>query len=233
MRENGVDVSYMMQTDEKSGHAIIQVDKNGSNSIIVYPGSNAMITEEYVDGVLEHFDAGDIIFMQNEINNIGYIANKAFDKGMTVIFNPSPFNEKIKDIDFNRLSCVILNEVEICAVSGCANPTDGLRMLKKTYPNLKIMMTLGSRGCVYADGVNEIRQNAFEAEAVDTTAAGDTFTGYFVAGIAAGADMYEILRTASAASAIAVSRKGAAPSIPCRDEVVKLIGNMSEKQCNK
>ena len=88
------------------------------------------------------------------------------------------------------------------------------------------MLTLGSKGCVYMDDKRKLYQNAFKVKAVDTTAAGDTFTGYFVAEIAKGTDYQEILKIATAASAIAVSRKGAAPSIPDKDEVLSWLNSL-------
>ena len=100
---------------------------------------------------------------------------------------------------------------------------EGLDSMNKKYPNLKIMLTLGSSGCVYKDKKETVSQPAYKVEVVDTTAAGDTFTGYFIAGISMGDDIVEVLKTASMASAIAVSRKGAAPSIPKRCEVLETL----------
>ena len=87
------------------------------------------------------------------------------------------------------------------------------------------MLTLGKRGCVYFDSTTEVKHDVFKVNAVDTTAAGDTFTGYFISGIVRGDDLDKVLRMASAASAIAVSRMGAAPSIPMRDEVLAFLKN--------
>lgn len=232
MAENGVDISYMHTADAKNGHAVIQVSKAGENSIFLYSGSNDMISKEYVDFVLEKFTAGDFILLQNEINNIDYIIEKAHKKGMNIVFNPSPFNEKIKEIDFNVLSYIILNEVEGKCISGYDDTEMILQYFKNKYPNLKVMLTLGKNGCVYQDKVCEIFHPAFEVKAIDTTAAGDTFTGYFVAGVAKKQDIQEVLKIASAASAMAVSKKGAAPSIPNRDEVLNEISKLKVKKAD-
>ncbi len=221
--ENSVNVSLLKSIDTTNGHAIIQVGRCGENSIFLYPGSNQMLTKEYIDNVLENFVKDDIMLLQNEVNYVDYIIEKAFEKGMSIVLNPSPFNEEISKIDFNKLSFIILNEVEARYISGCEESEECLDFFKTNYPNLKIMLTLGVNGSIYMDSVNKIYQTAFEVEAVDTTAAGDTFTGFFVAGIAKAEKMEETLKLASVASAISVSRKGAAPSIPSRKEAVEAL----------
>ena len=206
-----------------NGHAIIQVSADGDNSIFLYPGSNEKITQGYVDSVLENFGENDILLLQNEISNVEYIIDKASEKKMCIILNPSPFNEKISKIDFNKLSYIILNEVEAKCIHDFDTLKDGISFFKEEYPDLKIMLTLGSSGCVYIDAENEIQQSAFKVNAVDTTGAGDTFTGYFVAGLAEGTEYKDILKFSSAASALSVSRPGAAPSIPVKNEVLDFI----------
>ncbi len=219
MSESGVDTSLMKRVDSKNGHAIIQVSARGENSIFLYPGSNAMVTREYVDSVLDGFEKGDILLLQNEISLVEYIVERAYKKGMSVIFNPSPINETIDKVDFNMLEYLILNEVEARAITGLDTPDGCIEHLCEKYPRLKVMLTLGSDGCVFFDGREKYYQGIFKADAVDTTAAGDTFTGYFVAELSRGKDIPTVLKTASMASAIAVSRMGAAPSIPEYQEV--------------
>lgn len=228
MKSSGVDTTYIKKVPEKNGHAIIQVTAKGENSIFLYPGSNAMVEKDYIDSVLADFSENDILLLQNEISNIDYIVEKAYEKGMCIILNPSPFNDEIKKIDFNMLSYIILNEVEAKAVSGSEDAKESLAFFQKHYPDLKVMLTLGGRGCIYKDTEIEASQEIFPVEVVDTTAAGDTFTGYFIAGIASGDDTKEILKTATMASAIAVSREGAAPSIPEKCEVLKAISDMEK-----
>ena len=221
LRENNVDTSFIKYTDEKNGHAIIQVSKEGENSIFLYPGSNEMISKEHIDEVFESFSDGDIVLLQNEINNLGYIINKAYQKKMQIVLNPSPYNEKIQDIDFDMITYLIVNEVEAKCISGYEEVDDILEYFKANYSNLKLMLTLGKAGCVYQENGKSIYHPIYKVRAVDTTAAGDTFTGYFVSGLTSSMDKKEILRLASCASAISVSRKGAAPSIPDMQEVLK------------
>lgn len=219
--ESGVDVSFLRTVDAPNGHAIIQVSAKGDNSIFIYGGSNEMVSEDFIDSVLSHFGAGDIVLLQNEISNIPYIIEKAYEKKMCIIFNPSPLNDAIKEIDLYKLSYMILNEIEATELSACEDTEAALAYFRENYPELKVMLTLGDQGSVYIDKECELRQHAFETKVVDTTAAGDTFTGYFVAGISFGMPQREILKLASAASAIAVSRNGAAPSIPSKREVLE------------
>ncbi len=344
--DSGVDISYLKNVDIKNGHAIIQVNERGENSIIIYAGSNGSVTKEYIDTVLEDFGEGDMLLLQNEVSNVGYAVNRAYEKGMCIMLNPSPINDRIYEIDFSKLSYLILNETEAKEITDAfvsnesvdclsrqirvhnmklhstpfemiksgkktielrlldekrqqvkagdkivftniatgetlnmtvsklhrfnsfeelykslplikcgyttedvckAHPsdmeryysaeeqkkygvvgielcqpkqiTDALQVLEKMYPNLKIMLTLGSKGCVYYGDGELVSHPVFEVKAVDTTAAGDTFTGYFAQGISRGMPIETVLERASAAAAIAVSRKGAAPSIPIEDEV--------------
>ena len=108
---DGVDMTYLKVVDEKSGHAIIQVSGDGENSIVLYAGANNMISCEQVDDVLSGFSAGDILVLQNEINNLEYIIDKAYEIGMQIIFNCAPIKENVVALDFSKISCVILNEV--------------------------------------------------------------------------------------------------------------------------
>ena len=232
LSKNNIDTSYLRTTHEKSGHAVIQVSNKGENSIFLYPGANEMVSEDYIDAVLENFDSGDIILLQNEISNVDYIVEKAYQKNMCIILNPSPFNERIGKIDFNKLTYIILNEVEAKAIAGYDIPEENLTCIKNKYKNLKVVLTLGSNGCIYSDSLCKFYQPAFKVNAVDTTAAGDTFTGYFIAGLSRGSDYQTILKMASAASAIAVSRKGAAPSIPDKSEVLSSFQNLKENILN-
>ena len=127
LRENGIDVSGIKRVDGKNGHAIIQVSREGENCIFIYPGSNAMITEELADSVLDGFEKGDYIILQNEISNIDYIVKKAFQKGMLIVLNPSPCNESIKKIDLGTVSYLVLNEIEAEILSGCSEPELSLK----------------------------------------------------------------------------------------------------------
>ncbi len=218
-KENGIDVSYLKQVPGKSGHAIIQLDKNGQNSILLYGGSNRKITKEYVDEVLTGFSKGDLLLLQNEINMLDYIIDKAYEKGMRILLNPSPYDEKLAACDLTKISVFLINEIEGEQITKEKEPEKMLDVLEEKYPGAGIMLTLGSKGSVYANKGKRYRQDIFKVKAVDTTAAGDTFTGYFAASVLKGMPMEEILRKCAKASAIAVSKKGASDSIPKEEEV--------------
>lgn len=221
-QEGGVDSRYIRKTTEKSGHTIIQVDKDGQNCILLYGGANQSITREYVDEVLSHFEKGDILLLQNEINLLDYIIDQAYEKGMMIILNPSPYNEKLDSCDFKKISMLLLNEVEGAQVTGEKDEEKILVRLKELYPDMQVVLTLGKDGSVYQYKDQVYRQGIFPVQAVDTTAAGDTFTGYFISSILEGMPVDEGLKLAAKASAIAVSREGATASIPIKAEVASV-----------
>ena len=219
----GVDSRYIRKVDGKSGHAIIQIDKNAQNCILLFGGANQMLTEAYVDEVLEGFEAGDILLLQNEVNMLPYMVDKAYEKGMQIALNPSPFNEKLDAVDMKKISIFLLNEVEGFQLTGEKETEAIIAKLRSLFPHARIMLTLGKDGAVYVDAEQKVFQPIFKVKAVDTTAAGDTFTGYFLAGLADGLPMEQVLRMSAKASSIAVTREGAVPSIPYRAEVLEAL----------
>lgn len=221
--ESGVNSKYIRRAEEPCGHTVIQVDKNGQNSILLFSGTNRMITKEFVEKVLEDFEKGDVLLIQNEINELDYIIDKAYEKGMTIILNPSPFDDELKKCDLRKISIFLLNEIEGFQITGEKEAPDILEKIKQLYPNAKVILTLGSEGAVYQDDKKTYSQKAFKVRAVDTTAAGDTFTGYFISSIIEGLPVPKGLELASRAAAIAVSRPGATTSIPSRQEVTEWV----------
>lgn len=219
-KEYGVNSDFIRIVDGPSGHTVIQIDKNAQNSILLFGGANQKLTKEYVDEVLSHFTAQDILLLQNEVNLLPYIVDTAYEKGMQIALNPSPFNEKLNAVDMKKISIFILNEVEGFQLTGQKDPDAIIAKLRELFPHARIMLTLGKDGAVYADAQQQVFQPIFPVKAVDTTAAGDTFTGYFLAGLAEGLPMEQVLRISAKASSIAVTREGAVPSIPYRDEVL-------------
>lgn len=219
LAENNINTEFIKTHDAQSGHALIQVDSSGQNCIILYGGTNQMIDKEHIDFVLEHFSEGDYILLQNEINMLDYIMRKAHDKGMVIVLNPSPMQSNIQDLPLENLDYLILNEVEASDLSGKESAKDILDVLTIKFPNTKIILTLGKQGAIYSDGEMRLKHGIYKVPVVDTTAAGDTFTGYFFANILNNSPK-EALRIASMASAIAVSRKGAEVSIPVLQDVI-------------
>ena len=221
LNDYSVNTSLVYTYEGKTGQAIIQLDKNSQNSIILFAGGNKLITKEEVDEVLNNFASGDYILLQNEISNIEYIIEKAYEKNMIICLNPSPYNEVIESLDFSKVNIVFINEIEGEALAGKKAESDELlNLIIAKYPSLEILLTLGKNGVIYAKGDERKSFGIYDVEVQDTTAAGDTFTGYFIASRAKGETVEKSLELASKASSITVSKLGAMESIPYYDEVI-------------
>ena len=223
LQADGVNTDFVLKVDEFQGNAIIQVDRTGENCILLFGGSNQCFTEQQIMDTLSEFGAGDYLLLQNEINNLPLIVDSAFERGMTIVMNPSPFNEKMDEVDFGKISWLLVNEVEMEQISGSGDPENAWRQIHRKYEKLSLLVTLGRKGSIAFqpcnEGFNTVTQEAYHVQAVDTTAAGDTYTGFFIAALMEGRPVNECMRLASMASAISVGRPGAALSIPYRDEV--------------
>ena len=219
LEKNGVNTTFVRRAEGPSAHTFIQVNKDGQNSIIVFGDVNMRPTEADVDHMLQDFGPGDALILQNELYNSPLMMQKAAQKGLSVIFNPSPVNELIKTYPLECVSWFLLNEIEGEALTGETEPEKILASLKQQYPSAGVVLTLGASGAYCMQGDEIVFQPACKVKAVDTTAAGDTFTGYFVAGLAAGTPIAARMARAAKASSIAVGRMGAADSIPLASEV--------------
>ena len=225
LKEAGVKTDLVKILDDvRTGNAIIQNDEEGDNCIILFGGANQAISKEQVDEVFEHFKNEDYLLIQNEINELSYIVEKAKEEGMKIILNPSPMNEKIMKLPLDQIDYFILNEIEAMQILEMDKPEeiDGkyiASLLHERFKDATIVLTLGSEGSVCISDDEYIEQSIYKVKAIDTTAAGDTYTGYFIAGILKGKTIKESMDIASKASAIAVTRQGAAPSIPVLEEV--------------
>ncbi len=219
LQELGVSTGDLSVLDVPTGHAIIQVDAQGKNCIILFGGANQQITPEMIDDVLSHYAPGDYLLMQNEISHGGSLLRKAAERGLHVILNPSPISKALLHWPLELVDWFILNEIEGRDLTGETAPDAILDALLKRYPAAHIVLTLGAEGAVYADAAQRHHQAVIPAAAVDTTAAGDTFTGYFLAAMLGGQSVQEALRRAAHAASITVSRPGAGRSIPLAEEV--------------
>lgn len=220
--EAGADLSCMKQVQEPSGHAVIQVDESGQNAIIVCSGANGCLTEEYIDQVLDTAQQEDWILLQNEVSNVAYIIQSAARRGLRVVWNPSPMPENLQKHPLDQVYLFMVNELEAAQLAGKSEGADPEKLLDELcalYPKANVVMTLGSKGVMCRVAGESCFHKAYRVKAVDTTGAGDTFCGYFLAGLCQQRPLAECLARASAASAIAVSRPGAAPAIPVAAEV--------------
>ncbi len=228
LKEGGVDTACVGRSEEATGHAIIQLDSEGRNCIIIYGGANRDMDEAFIDRALENYGSGDLLLLQNEIASIPLIIEKAHAKGLTIVMNPSPLGPELAAYPLELVDLFILNEIEAAGLASgfarlngpCTAPEQAARELLSRRPGLKLVVTLGSKGAFYADRNGIIKRPAVDAgPVVDTTAAGDTFTGYFLAAAGEGMEPAAALELAGRAAGICVTRPGAAPSIPDRAEV--------------
>lgn len=222
MEEAGVRTDYLQTLpDTVTGHAIIQLTPTGQNCIIISAGANGALTEDYIDEVLSHFVAGDLLLLQNETNGIPYAMRHAKERGMKIAFNASPISEALLSYPLELVDYFIINEVEGKALAGGEEDDFEkiLFRLSEKFPDAAIVLTVGSQGSLYRFRGESSRHGIYDVPVVDTTAAGDTFCGYFLSAVSKNMTPAEGLHIASLASSLAVSKKGAANSIPTWDEV--------------
>lgn len=219
----GADVSFLKITDSPTGHAVIQVNRQGENSIILFGGANRQITKEDAEKTISNFSKGDYLLLQNEISAMPEIIQAGAKAGLKIAFNPAPMHKDILDYPLELISIFIINEIEGSQFTGQNSPADILSAMLGKFPNAAIVLTLGENGVMYRDGESSISVPAEKVTAIDTTAAGDTFTGYFLAEITRDAKIKDALTIASKAAALCVTKLGAADSIPIRDEIEKLL----------
>ena len=219
----GVDVAAIDRTAAYSGHAVIEVDPEGQNQMVLFGGANREITESYCDAVLAaHRDAA-LVLTQYETSCVAYLLKKAKEAGIRTAMNPSPFTAELREFPYELADILILNESEAAAITGEAEPERAARELQRRNRG-EVIVTMGANGALFCNGPRMVREPAFAAEAVDTTGAGDTFTGYCLHALLRGAVPREALRVGAAAAAIEVTRPGAAEAIPDRAEVLATLG---------
>jgi len=217
---SGVNTHFIRTAEENTGQAVIQVDKNGENAIFLYPGANHRITRAEIDDVLRNFKAGDVLLLQNEINEVAYLIHAAHDRKMLICLNPAPMDQRVEKYPLRKVNLLILNETEGITLSGKTKPKAILDALAKKLPRTEIVLTLGKQGAIASSPDRRIiKASSVRVKSVDTTAAGDTFIGYYLAGRAAEKNMEECLRQACTSAAICVTRPGAMDSIPSFREI--------------
>lgn len=219
--KSGVNTDFVsVEPSVSTGHAIIQNDAAGDNCILLYGGANRRISEEHIRRVFESFGEGDWLLLQNEINGLESIIRLASQRGMNIVLNPSPMEENIFSLPLELVSCLMVNEIEAAQLLGHDGEGETLaRELGARFPNMTVVLTLGAQGSICCRGGELTFCAAEKVQPVDTTAAGDTYTGFFVSAISRGAKLHEAMTLASRAAAISVTRRGASPSIPLLSEL--------------
>jgi ribokinase len=221
LQTSGVDTRAIKTVDTPTGHAVIQVNKEGENAIIIHGGANQTFNDTDIENVLKNTQAQDFVLLQNEINAVERILQKSQERDLTIVFNPAPMTKTIKNYPLELVDIFILNEVEGEALTNQNDPEAILNTMQKHYPKSRIVLTLGKAGVIYAHNEQRIKAPALKVKAIDTTGAGDTFIGYFLAELARGSEIEKCLKMGIKASALCVTRKGAADSIPKLNEVIK------------
>lgn len=206
--------------DGPSGHAIIQVDDKGENAIVLHGGANQGFQHSDLQQIFNELDSVEYLLMQNETNLLAQAFELAKQKGIKIVFNPAPMTDGIKDLPLQTLDTLIVNQGEAQALCGASSLDDIVQELKTMLPNVRIVITLGGEGALLISADGGISRSRVEAERiVDTTAAGDTFVGYFLAGLVAGLNEKDCLLRACQAGALAVTREGAISAIPALNEL--------------
>lgn len=223
-RKEGIDISHVMRSKEASGTALILVDDSGENCISVASGANGDLTPADIESVADVIRGAGFLILQLEIpvESVLRAAKIAHEAGVYVILNPAPACELPKEI-FKYISLMTPNRSEASIMSGC-DVTDEASLEKavevlKGYGVQDFVVTLGSKGSlVFKDGKDDMIPS-LKVNAVDATAAGDTFCGALCVALSEGLSLQEAAKFATKASAITVTRPGAQNSIPTRKEI--------------
>ena len=216
----GVDVTQLrIRVEQPTGNAVIQVTPQGDNAIVIVGGANRSLDIDQIDAALDAVGADDWLLLQNEINALGLVLQRAAARGLRVCLNCAPFDASALDYPLADVALLVVNEIEAHGLSGEPDPHAALTMLGRRYPAASIVLTLGEQGLIYVRAGEVSALPAFSVEAVDGTGAGDAFTGFLLAELLGGATFKDALLGASAAGAITAARLGAAPAIPHAAEV--------------
>lgn len=223
LQAEGIETAHITSDEAATGHAVIQVVPSGENAIVLYGGANLALTDSDLDVALAACSPGDYFLLQNETSLVGEAISKAHARGMRVILNPAPMAANILEAPLERVDMFILNETEAEGLTGQSNQDEIQATMRRRFPRAATVLTLGHRGAVYADATTSHHEAALSVTAVDTTAAGDTFIGYFLAELMRGGDPAAALKAGCRAAAICVTRAGASDSIPYRNEVESIL----------
>ncbi|MGY5857813.1 MAG: ribokinase [Candidatus Thorarchaeota archaeon] len=222
LQDEGVSTDFIEQSKTVTGHAIIQVADSGENCIIIHGGANQSISPDHINGTIAKFSKSDYCLLQNEINSIPKIMNEASQRQTKIVFNPAPMTLEVRNYPLDKVDILIINHVEGTILSGKESPKEIIDTLRGKYPNTAVLLSIGEKGLMYSDNDHPILEHpARDVNAVDTTAAGDTLIGYFLASLINGLSVSESLEIGTIASALCVMKPGAADSIPTADEVAQ------------
>jgi ribokinase len=233
-KNEGLDVSKALIVDyAPTGTAVILVNDEGENCIVVTPGANHELLPSYIEELANDISKASIIVLQMEIPfaTVKKVIETAAKHRTPVLLNVAPAHEI--DIELVKMiDILVVNETEIERVSGQSIANIGEEGVIDQLISMgahTVILTLGRKGCIVKNSEFTKHIPAFEVEAKDTTAAGDTFCGALVASLSKGSSMTDAVRFATAASAICVTRMGAQPSIPTEEEVTNFLSKITAK----
>ncbi|MFK7942040.1 MAG: ribokinase [Paracoccaceae bacterium] len=210
---SGVDVSGVAEIEVATGHAIIMVDDAGENVILIHAGANRVLTEAQIETAVSQAAPGDWLLVQNETNLVGFAAKLARETGLNVAYAAAPFDTAMAREVLPYVDLLAVNSIEASQLA------EALGARPDALPVPAVLVTCGAKGARFRDRQGSYEVDAFAVKPVDTTGAGDTFFGYFLARLDEGFEPEEALLHASAASAIQITRHGAADAIPASSEV--------------
>jgi ribokinase len=219
LASTGVDTDNIALIEGASGHAIIQVDDQGENAIVLHGGANQSFSIADIESALNHNQQARYLLMQNETNLLAEAFELAQAKGIKIVLNPAPMTDNIKDLPLAKLDTLIVNQGEAEALCGAADIDQMTQQMAALAPQTRVIVTLGGDGAMLLANGEVTHMNSPVVDVVDTTGAGDTFVGYFLAGVAEGMNDHDALQRACLAGSIAVTRQGAITAIPDRSEV--------------
>lgn len=229
MTQDGIVTDYVfVDKEHPSGVALITVNKEAENCIVVASGANAHLTPADIDTAAEEIRGAHVVLMQLEtpISTVTYAAQMAANAGVPVILNPAPAPlEQLSDELLHNLFLITPNKSEASRISGIniKDMESAQRAAKAIYDMgpKNVIVTLGSDGSLVYDGAMFMRVEALKVDAVDTTAAGDTYNGVLASVLAEGRSLIDAVREANVAAAISVTRMGAQPAAPTREEIMQ------------
>ena len=229
LKNDKVDTTYIQTAKGATGVALITVDKNAQNSIVVSPGANFEVKEEDLDNNIEAIKNSDIVVLQLEtpLNTIKYALNKAKELNKYTILNPAPA-VKLDDEIIKNVDLLTPNETELEIISGVSIETEediqkaAQIMIEKGVKEL--IVTLGSKGSLYINKEKSMFKKAYKVEAVDTTAAGDSYTGALAVALSQDKNIEDAMDFASKVGALSVLKEGAQSSLPTLEDVKNFRG---------
>ena len=221
LADSGVRLDFLEEVETPTGHAVVLINDAGDNSIVLFGGANRTIDETFIDRVVAAACPGDILLLQNEVSDIGYAMKAGKKAQMRIAFNFAPFDPELAPkLPLSLCDYLFLNRIEAGGIAGKSEVEEILETLARRFPETELVLTLGPEGAIALTPAGErFHADSPRVKVVETTAAGDTFIGYYLAAVLDGFDTGRALERACRAAALCCSRAGAAESIPTRADL--------------